>query len=334
MKLASWVYWPMEDMKKPARRRAAIDLVQKTGIDIALGVWSVDEMVANAPVLEKLGDELAARGIELHLGITPFSAPRGVPRQRLYQYQVDGKRRCENLCPSWPENRDLVIRRVERLCKQVRFIGLHLDFIRYLFSPGVPWQLEWEAGREWIDTFRWCECASCQAARTRWLGRGEVTGYDRLHPGVIFKELEFRKRNVEEVLHRIRAATNQHGRVLSIAQRVQYLNRAILEGQDWMEWAEQGLFEFTCPMNYSTCTETFRERLAQNLPRLSRRGSVKVYEGVSRKSSAGESSIDTVLEQMDIALELGADGVTLFHLGVLQSGEHQKIATWKARRSG
>ena len=145
----------------------------------------------------------------------------------------------------------------------------------------------------------------------------------------MFKELESRKRNIEEVFGGIREVTDRDGRILSIAQRVQYLNRAILEGQDWMEWAQRGLFAFTCPMNYSTNTAKFRERMVQNKPRLADRGDVKVYEGVSRKSSAGESSMATVLEQMTVALELGADGVTLFHLGLLQPGEHEKLGRWK-----
>lgn len=330
MKLASWIYWSMDDLKRPARRRKMVGLAEKAGIDIAICVWGVDETLANGPTVEKLSQELAGRGIELHVGISPFSPVKGVPRRRLIQYEVGGKKSCGHMCPSWPENRDRVVLDVERVCRSVEFPGLHLDFIRYLFSPGAPWKLEWEEGREWIDTYHWCYCHACRVARTKWLTRPEFTSYDRLHPGVIFKELEFRKRNVDDVLRRIREVTRSHGRILSIAQRVQYLNRAIQEGQDWVEWAEDGLMDFACPMNYTTCTETFRRRLTQNMQRLASKRGVKIYEGVSRKSSAGESTIETTIEQMNTALELGADGVTLFHLGVLQPGEHEKLREWKS----
>jgi hypothetical protein len=337
MKLASWIYWNLDDLKRSAKRRAAVELVRKTGIDIAMCIWSPETILAHQATIGSLRRELADAGAELHAGICPFAAPPGppeTPNRRLYQYKADGKRHHGGLCPSVPENRDHVVATVERLgdaLREAEVPGLHLDFIRYLFSAGAPWKLEWEAGREWIDTYRWCECDACRAARTKWLARPELTPYDRLHPGVIFKELEFRKRNVEDVFRRVRAATNARELVLSIAQRVQYLNRAILEGQDWMEWAEQGLFDFTCPMNYTTHTDTYRQRLEQNMRRLSGRppNAVRVYEGVSRKSSAGESPIETVLEQMSAAMELGADGVTLFHLGVLKDGEHEKIRRWK-----
>jgi len=329
MKLCSWFYLPMDDAKSAPKRRKAIDLLQRTGVDIALCVWGNEQIVANGAAIERLSDELARKEIELHVGISPLSAPQGTPRKRLYQYEVKGKRSYGHLCPSWPENRDRVVADVERICRSASFLGLHLDFIRYLHSAGAPWKLEWEAGREWIDTYQWCQCEACRAARAKWLSRPEFTTYDRFHPSVIFKEFEFRKRNVEDVFRRIREETNRHGRVLSIAQRVQYLNRALTEGQDWMEWAEQGLFDFTCPMNYTTCTETFRKRMEENRPRLAHRGSVKVYEGVSRRSSAGESTIQTVLEQMSAALEFGADGACLFHLGVLKPGEHDKIRRWK-----
>ena len=329
MKLASWIYWKMDDVKRAAKRRGMVETVRKTGIDIALCVWSVEEIVENAEAIGKLTEELADGGAELHVGISPFSHVGRVAKRRLYQYDVAGKRSCGGLCPSWPENRERVLRDVRRISRSARFPGLHLDFIRYLFSAGTPWQLEWEAGREWIDTFHWCECDACRTARAKWLSRPDLTAYDRLHPGVVFKEVEFRKRNIDDLMRRIRHTTDEHGLMLSIAQRVQYLNRAVLEGQDWMEWAEEGLFDFTCPMNYSTCTGTFRERLAANMPRLAGRGEVEVYEGISRRSSAGESSIATVLEQMSAALELGADGVTLFHMGVLQPGEHDEIRRWK-----
>jgi hypothetical protein len=328
-KLASWIYGPLVDLKRPRKRRAGVEAVRRAGIDIALCIWDAEDILRNRAAIAALARELADVGAELHAGICPFAAPPGAPRGRLYQYRGEGGTGYGGLCPSWPENRDAVVARVERVCEALPAAGLHLDFIRYLFSAGAPWKLEWEAGREWIDTYHFCRCAACRAARAGWLGRGEFTAYDRLHPGVSFKELEFRKRNVEDVFRRIRAATNRCGRVLSIAQRVQYLNRAVLEGQDWAEWAREGLMDFTCPMNYTTSTATFRERLAQNMPRLAGRRGVKVYEGVSRRSSAGESPIGTVLEQMTAALELGADGVTLFHLGVLAPGDHERIRRWK-----
>lgn len=333
MKLAAWYYLPMDQVDSAAGRRKAKEILQKTGVDIALCVWDVKDILEHGTCIEVLGRELRRAQVELHVGISPFSVVGTVPRKRLYQYRVDGKTQYGHLCPSWPENRDAVVRNVERLCEQVEFLGLHLDFIRYLHSAGAPWKLEWEAGREWIDTYHWCQCEACGAARVRWLSRPEFTTYDRFHPSVIFKEFEFRKRNVNDVLHRIREVVRHHDRLFSIAQRVQYLNRAITEGQDWMEWAEQGLYDFTCPMNYTTCSETFRRRMEENMPRLANRGDVKVYEGVSRKSSAGESPIETVLEQMSAALELGADGVTLFHIGVLKEGEHEKIRRWREKHA-
>ncbi len=158
MKLASWVYWKPDDVRRAAGRRTMVESVRKTGIDIALCVWGAGEIPANATAIEKLVAELADVGAELHIGICPFSRVKGVPRRKLYQYAEGGKQQYGGLCPSWPENRELVLRNLRRICRSVRVPGLHLDFIRYLFGAGTPPKLEWEAGREWIDTYHWCQC--------------------------------------------------------------------------------------------------------------------------------------------------------------------------------
>src|ERR1019366_2261596 len=51
MKLASWVYWPIADLKRAAKRRASVALVRKAGIDILLGIWSAAEIIAHGNTL-------------------------------------------------------------------------------------------------------------------------------------------------------------------------------------------------------------------------------------------------------------------------------------------
>lgn len=333
VKLFGWLYPDLQEMAPPERRGELLERLVRLRADGAYVMVSAQDVDEREDAIASLLSEAAEAGLEFHLGICPFSPPRHAEEglvEKRYQYVEEGEKRYGNLCPSWPENRERAVALVRGICERFHPPGVHLDFIRYLFtnSPSFGVPLEWESGRKWIDTYPWCQCAACVEARREFVAREGFNQYDALHPAVLFKEIEFRKRNVNEVMAGIRQVTNESGAKLSIAARVQYLNRALIEGQDWVEWCRQGLVDIISHMNYSTSSDTVIERLRENLRRLAGTN-VRIYDGLSKKSSAGYNSPDQFAAQCRAVLSEGVDGVSIFHFGVLEDEDVPLLAGLK-----
>ena len=333
MRIFTWLYpdyVELADLKKQAQ---TLDRLKRLGADGVYFMASYEDPETRRDMIASLIGQWTDARIEVHIGLIPF-APQPNPspetQERRYQYTLNGKLQYGQLCPSWPENRELACQRAEAICRELKPVGLHLDFIRYLFANNTSFgvNLEWESGRKWIDTYHRCQCRVCTEVRAEIIAREGFNEYDAHHPAVIFKELELRKRNIDEVLGRIRSITSSYGVNLSIACRVQYLNRALIEGQDWVEWCRRGMVDFISPMNYSTSLETVKERMAENVARL-KGTNVKVYEGLGKKSSAGYNPPAEFFKQAEAALEAGADGIAIFHYGVLEEEDIERLSKLK-----
>jgi len=272
-------------------------------------------------------------GFDCQLGFLPFSEPpHPTPEmlRRRYTYLQDGKLQYRGLCPAWPENRLLALQRATRLLDTFQPPALHLDYIRYFFAnnPAFGYDLEWEDGRKWIDTYFRCVCPLCQTERLELLGH-EPTFYDYLHPAYIFKRLQRREEHIREVLRGLRELTKDGNMRLTAAVRVQYFNRALIEGQDWIRWSQEGLIDVISPMNYAPDIAVVERRFLEN-KRLLRYAHIEVVEGLARCSSAGEISPESLLAQAQRVCELGADGVAIFHLGALME---EDLRLWENQES-
>jgi len=259
-------------------------------------------------------------GIDCQLGFLPFSEPPNPTPEMLrrrYAYLQDGTLKHRDLCPAWQENRLLALHRAAELLGTFNPPALHLDFMRYYFANNAAFgqNLEWEEGRKWLDTYHRCQCPLCQTERLELLGR-EPTDYDRNHPGYIYKRLQQRVTHVDEVLRGLRHLCDEREMRLTVAVRVQYFNRALIEGQDWVRWAQQKLVHALSPMNYATDLGTTERRFVEN-KRLLQHTQIEIIEGLARKSSAGETAPETLRAQINRVAELGAAGVAIFHLDTL-----------------
>jgi len=335
MKIFAWLYPDFDQLGFTEYRQQLFQRLRRLKADGVYFMTSAELLARHEEAVARCLGEARAAGFEFHLGLCPFAAPETPTEEQLerrYQYRTKKEVRGRNLCPSWPENRDWACESVDRACQQFHPQGLHLDFIRYFFANseafGEP--LEWEAGRKWIDTYHRCECATCEHVRQTIIAREEFTDYDEHHPAVIFKELEHRKRNIDQVIGRIRQTTRDLGIKLSVACRVQYLNRALIEGQDWVDWCRRKWVDVLSPMNYSSSLETVKARLAENMRRL-KGMEVEVWEGLGKRSSAGYNSTAMLVRQAEAALEAGAAGIALFHLDTLEEEDFPALARLKER---
>lgn len=329
MKIYTWFY---PDMARLSQPDDAADVVGKLRRLKAAGLYfMVNEgavLADPAPAREFL-NRCGGEGLDCQVGFLPFSDPPDATPEMLrrrYTYSEDGAMKYRGLCPAWPENRALSLHRATQLLDLLQPPALHLDYIRYFFAnnPIFGYDLEWDDGRRWLDTYFHCECPLCQTERLELLGR-EATSYDQQHPGFIFKRLQRRGEHVDEVLRGLRRLTQEGQMGLSAAVRVQYFNRALVEGQDWARWCELGLLDTISPMNYALGVGTVERRFIEN-QRLLRNAKVEILEGLARHSSAGENTPQGLLAQVRRVIELGANGVAIFHLGSLTDEDLDLLA--------
>jgi hypothetical protein len=88
------------------------------------------------------------------------------------------------------------------------------------------------------------------------------------------------------------------------------------------------MIDFVSPMNYSTSLETVKERMAETMARV-KGTNVKVFDGLGKKSSAGYNPPQEFFKQVEAALEAGADGVAIFHYGVLEEEDIERLSKLK-----
>ncbi|MCE5238116.1 hypothetical protein LLH23_06455 [bacterium] len=330
MRIYTWFY---PDAVQLARPEYVADIVARLKRLRATGLYCMadeGDVLRNTAPWRAFVARCHDEGLDCQLGFLPFSEPPDPTPEMLrrrYTYLQDGELKYRGLCPAWPENRMLAAHRATQLLDALQPPALHLDFMRYYFAnnPIFGVNLEWEDGRKWLDTYFHCDCPLCQTERLELLGR-EATTYDRQHPAFIFKRIQQRGQHVEEVLRALRRLTTQHDMRLTVAVRVQVFNRALIEGQDWPRWCEEGLVDAVSPMNYATDLATVEHRFQEN-QRLLRQTRVEVLEGLARRSSAGGNTPEQLLAQAQRVVELGADGVALFHLGVL---DEEDFRLWEA----
>lgn len=329
MQLFTWYYPTLEQLKDPA---AVADVLARLRRLKACGLYLMAPeaaTLAEPQVVRRFVERCRDEGLEAHLGLLPFSEPVNMTIEmgrRRYTYQVDGEARTHGLCPAWTENRILALDRARRLMELTEPDGLHLDYVRYYFANSEVFgqNLEWEDGTKWIDTYYRCQCPLCQSERLELLGR-EATWWDEHHPAYVYRILHHRDENMRTFIKQFRELCGQTRQTLSVACRVQYLNRALIEGQDWVHWARRGFVDVVSPMNYNPCPQVVAARLQQNL-RLLDGAPTRVLEGLARKSSAGEPSAEAFAAQVQVVKEAGVAGVAIFHLDCLTDQDLDRVA--------
>jgi hypothetical protein len=265
-------------------------------------------------------DASAEAGVDIHLWVKPVVGVRDAIRRTLppetAQAQIDETGvALFRACMNHPHNTSAGVANIQKLIDITgsRIAGIHLDYMRNdnaLLLRGWP-----------------CQCEACQDGRTRWLGRGVLTADDLADPVIMYKELQTRNASTRRFVAQVREATRAASLKLSLAARANYLNQpdileapvyglgpAVYEGQDWLDWAESGLLDFICTMNYHTDPATFRQ-VASDHQRLLGSSPATYYCGLGISSSMGELTPAQALEHLAVASEIGAAGCCLFHVG-------------------
>lgn len=242
-----------------------------------------------------------AVGIEIHpiiLGMKDIGLSAKDRKTRSYKSgKPDGSTRDGRFCASWQATRIGALRIASDVINNNELSGLHLDYIRYVDTGmGINWP---------------CSCDACQQNYQQCLGKSNISATDLKNPGMLFKYLQNRTANITDAVVQFKKLADQNNLKLSMAARADYFGSALVEGQDWIKWGHEGLFDFICPMNYTTDQKKHYEMLSMQLNLMA--GKTDVYSGLGRKWSGGETETKDMIKQADDAFNLGASGISIFH---------------------
>lgn len=326
MNITAWIK-SIDFFKEASDLKRKVEKIKECNVSVAMPHLSDPNEDFDA-----IFEVCSSEDLELHPWIKPGFGAADSTKRKLSSEDLAGQeaRFGTSILRDCLNNRETLekgIENVSKLLERYRGVikGLHLDYVRNdnaLFLKNYP-----------------CQCAACREGRMKWLGHGILTLKDLENPAVIYKELQMRNRSITDYVSRVRELTKKEGIKLSLAARANYLNQpdvekppvyglgpAVYEGQDWLEWADEGYFDFISTMNYYTDAKIFGD-VAREHARLLKGSKALFYSGIGIESSIGNASPETAEKLIAIAKEAGADGISLFHFEAL---DESYIKTLKA----
>jgi uncharacterized lipoprotein YddW (UPF0748 family) len=298
---------PQKEMERAARLGISLLMPHLRNIDFPL---------------EKYCAAAKENGIEVHpwvkptFGVSEIAVRKLSPEKKAEQKAQYGTE-LARACLNHPANIEQGIEGIKKLIEEFgdTIKGIHLDYIRNdnaLLIKDYP-----------------CECEACRKSRRKWLGHETLTKEDLQTPAIMYKELQTRNRNITGFVRETRKLVDKAGIKLSIAARANYLNQfdieeppvyglgpAVYEGQDWHEWAEEGMLDFICTMNYHTDLNIF-ERVLKDHIRLLCDTSAEFYSGLGIQSSMGALSPEQTAPFIEKIKETEAKGASIFHFDAI-----------------
>lgn len=260
------------------------------------------------------------RGVELHPMLLP-NCDLGISEEeyikRSYQSNnpdQDLKDRHTRPCASWQKTREGGLDIIKDIIKYHTVNGIHLDAIRY--TDGAHRALRWP-----------CQCEACQAEYQYLFGKNQITDEDLKIPGILHKFINFRGNNIKSVVEKARKIVKAAGLPLSMAARSNYFRSAIVEGQDWVQWAREGLMDYICPMNYATDRENHKKRLSEQMKLIGK--TTPIYSGIGRLWSGGEITTAQMIQQAEDSLKLGASGIAIFRFDGMGDKDFHELNAFK-----
>lgn len=263
--------------------------------------------VLNPPLRDLLGPVMEVSD-ELDMEIHPIVGHGGV----CPSYE-DGKGKCEFVpkegeklpgwadswtSPAFEENNTLITEISLGLLEDYGCDGIHMDAVRFPNSVMLNDHPPMEE--------------PCKAARRAWLGKESLDPEDLELPGVIAQEIRMREYFVRSLAESLRELCDDYDVPLSLAARARYLKDAVVEGQDWAEWAQDGLLDFVCPMSYNPCLDRF-QRFVEQHRRILEGAPVELFSGIGRHSSLGTLAPLDMMAQFEHLREQDVGAACIFH---------------------
>ncbi len=270
-------------------------------VDFFTDVANVNPDYPNWDPLRVLIETASERGMKVHPWFCVF--PEGDGSKLLHEHpecraKIEGRMRWA--CACRPEVQDYVFELYKSLAHNYRPAGLHLDYIR-------------TGGR--------CVCDFCKAQMRE---RGiDIEAVDQGTPE--FEQwTRWRAGRITDCVRRVHELTQAEGIELSAAAFSGYPDCIESQGQDWVQWAEEGVVDFLFPMTYTQSLRVATMRTVAHLAQVA--GKVPVWEGLCKRASRfARCSPEELVEQIGAVLEKGAQGVMIFSYSSLEPGDFEAI---------
>ena len=296
--------------------------------------WGVTLTNIYLPEVISLDDYCRAAancGMELEARITPEWASSAVVKRQLPEEEWQRMEstlgiRLSGPCGNREDNRELFLAGAERIACEYgsRINSLHLDFIR---NDNALTLMDFP-----------CQCDVCKGLYKRFFGTEVLTPEMRKDPAVLCKLTALRCKSIRKTVEGMKSIANSHSLRLSIAARANYVNSAditvppvwglgpaVLEGQDWAEWADDGVVDELFPMNYHTDLELFESVLKDHQRLLGKNASSMLFPGIGVESSMGKNSPADLAERIAIVKNSSLPGVMLFNKTNIYSDDYCRI---------
>jgi uncharacterized lipoprotein YddW (UPF0748 family) len=276
---------------------------------IAVHVWLNTHLVANAEALPTRPAHVIFTRPEILAVPQPIARdlydmdPRD-PRfvEALAQYARDNADHVEGLytSPAAPEVKEHLYSIWMDILEKYDVDGMHFDYVRY----PAP---DYDYSRPALERFqRWLQpqLADSVAEYYAMLQVEDPLVYTDSFPEAWDR---FRREQITALVERVYHGVKKRKPNVVVSAAVfgnsedAYMRRY----QDWLNWLRLGILDVACPMAYSPDTEIFREQIEVALEA---GGRDRVWAGIG----AWRIPVESTLEKIDVARELGARGIILF----------------------
>jgi uncharacterized lipoprotein YddW (UPF0748 family) len=204
--------------------------------------------------------------------------------------------------PANPQVRDHIYKIWMDILAKYEVDGLHFDYVR-LASP------DFDYSRTSLETFRTWLQPKLSAVQRR-----ELKGTLQRNPlaaadGYPQQFGDFQREQITAMVERIYRAVKKRkpGVTVSAAVFANDENAFTRRFQDWRRWLSMGILDVACPMAYSTDTTVFQKQIE-----IATRNAHAVGRQVWAGIGAYRIPVESTVEKINVARELGADGIILF----------------------
>jgi uncharacterized lipoprotein YddW (UPF0748 family) len=225
-------------------------------------------------------------------------------RQRIVEWSKANRGELEGVYtgPANPKVRDHIYRIWMDIIQKYPVDGMHFDYVRFA-SPDFDYsRTSLENFREWLKPQ--LTVAERTSLKTAW-------AKDPLAATEMFKDkfADFQREQITGLVQRIyREVKKRRPEVIvSAAVFANDENAYTRRFQDWRRWLKMGILDVACPMAYTPDTEVFRKQV--EVASTTAHGAGKrIWAGIGAYRIPAESTV----EKINVARNLGADGIILF----------------------
>ena len=259
-------------------------------VDFVTDVADVHEDYPDWDPLKLLIDACQARGVKVHPWFCVFTEGE---QSRLLREHPEFAAKFESshrwACACREEVQDYVFDLYKSLALRYRPAGLHLDYIR---TGGI------------------CACELCKGAMK---DRGvDIEAVEPRDPAFEIWT-DWRVSRLTGFVRRLREFAASEGMAVSAAVFAGHPDCIRAQAQDWPQWADEGLVDYLFPMNYTNSLRVAVSRTLSHIALVG--GKAPVWEGLGKSSSMSQLTTETLTAQIRGMLDVGAEGIVLFHYG-------------------